>query len=211
MVNFLLASLIITIIFVYLFLYLNARNKKIQKTLDKIKNDIDQQKNNKQIQIILDEQKIYEIQEKQQEIKEKQQENNIIQRDYRVVYDPLIPAVQRPPIYNFPPAKIAQYIDIPTRGYPDNYQYLGNLFRKSDEKVIKLFGRLKYPRSDKYDYYGVASDSANLDYKIPIETRNFTEIYNGDEIDVPYLNVAKGKFKALLFPDQTFNYNPNIL
>jgi hypothetical protein len=201
MINFLLASLIITIIFAYLFLYLNVRNKKLQKKLNKIKNDIDKQKNNQQIQNILDEQK------KQQEI----QENNIIQRDYRVVYDPLIPAVQRPAIYNFPPAKIAQYIDIPTRGFPDSYQYLGNLFRKSDEKVIKLFGRLKYPRSDKYDYYGIGSDSANLDYKIPIETRNFKEIYNGDEIDVPYLNVAKGKFKALLFPDQTFSYNPNIL
>ncbi len=190
----LLLPLITLVIVSFLFLHLNAKNKMLQQKIKSIKNEINKQEFTQQS-------------EQPQEL----QTNPITERDYRIVYDPLAPASQRPPVYVFPPQRIAQYIDIPTRGYPDNYQYIGNLIRTTDEKVIKLFGRQKYARSDQYEYYGIASDGSNIGIKIPIETVRNQEIYDGDEIDVPYFNVAQGKFKVQLFPDQTFRYNPYVL
>lgn len=191
----LLFSLITLVVISFIFLHLNAKNKILQQKIKSIQNNINQQ------QII----------QQSSQSEQTTPTNPIIERDYRIVYDPLAPASQRPPIYTFPPQKIAQYIDIPTRGYPDNYQYIGNLIRTNDEKVIKLFGRQKYARSDLYDYYGIASDGSNSGIKIPIETEHNKEIHDGDVIDVPHFNVAQGKFKAQLFPDQTFKYNPYIL
>jgi hypothetical protein len=194
----LLLPLITLVIVSFIFLHLNAKNKILQQKIKSIKNEINKQE-------------FTQPPDQQTQQQTQQQTNPITERDYRIVYDPLAPASQRPPVYVFPPQQIAQYIDIPTRGYPDNYQYVGNLIRSTDEKVIKLFGRQKYARSDQYEYYGIASDGSNIGIKVPIETVRNQEIYDGDEIDVPYFNVGQGKFKVQLFPDQTFRYNPYIL
>jgi hypothetical protein len=213
----LLLPLIILVFISFIFLHLNAKNKMLQQKIKSIKNEMNKQESIQQSTQFAKPQ-TNPITERDSRIVydqstqfAKPQTNPITERDYRIVYDQLAPASQRPPVYVFPPQQIAQYIDIPTRGYPDNYQYIGNLIRTTDEKVIKLFGRQKYARSDQYEYYGVASDGSNIGIKIPIETVRNQEIYDGDEIDVPYFNVVQGKFKAQLFPDQTFRYNPYIL
>jgi hypothetical protein len=193
----LLLPLITLVIISFVFLHFNAKNKMLKQQLKSIQNEI----NNKQ----------EFTQPPEQPIQQTQQNDPITDRDYRIVYDPLAPASQRPPNYVFPPERIRQYIDIPTRGAPDNYQYLGNLIRTTDEKVIKLFGRQRFPRSEQYEYYGIASDGSNIGIKVPIENNNYKEIYDGDLIDVPYFNVANGKFKVQMFPDQTFRYNPYVL
>lgn len=138
----------------------------------------------------------------------------IIERDYRVINDPLSPVVKRPASYIFPPTEFTRYIDIPTRGYPDNYQYLGNMFRMSGnsevsgDKVVKLFGRQKFPGSNQYEYYGITNDSSTLNYKIPISSKHDQEIFDGDTLNISSLG---GTFKVNLHPDQTFRYNPYVL
>jgi len=195
MLNFLLLSLILTISIGYIFLHLNAKNKQLQQSIN-------------QLQYNLAKQQETTI---EQTTQQPSLNSMITNRDYRIIYDPLAPAVQRPATSVFPPTDIARYIDIPTRGYPDNYQYIGNLVRNNDEKVIKLFARQRLERRDQYEYYGISADMQGLDYKIPIETKYYQELYDGDEIDVSYYDTAKGKFKVMIFPDQTFRYNPNIL
>ena len=149
----LLLSLITLVIISFIFLHLNAKNKILQNKLNSMHNEIINTKSNtselhnnkEKMNVELNTSNLYNNTNKNDtltdnEINEFNKSNPIIERDYRVVYDQLIPAVQRPPIYVFPPNKISQYIDIPTRGLPDNYQYMGNLVRSSDEKIIKLFG-----------------------------------------------------------------------
>ena len=60
--------------------------------------------------------------------------------------------------------------DQPTRGYPDNYHYYGNLIRREDNKIVKLYGRQTYPGSNQYDYYGITSDGVgSAEVKIPVD------------------------------------------
>jgi hypothetical protein len=200
----LLLSLILLVLLGYIFLHFEAQNKQLKKKLKSINEEkqpiINQNNENVNQQQIVNQPNItHNLQDA------------IITRDYRVVNDPLVPAVKRPEMNVFPPVDFSRYIDIPTRGYPDSYQYLGNLFRVSGnadvsgEKVVKLFGRQKFPGSNGYEYYGITNDSSTLNYKIPISTKNEQELYDGDIINIPQLG---GNFNVNIHPDQTFRYNP---
>jgi hypothetical protein len=115
------------------------------------------------------------------------------ERDYKAVYDPLYPswrrlprdqAYLRPPIFNYA-----------TRGYPDTFQYVGNLVRDSDEKVIPLFGRQKHPRSDNWEYYGLIPMEGGVKVKFPIKHKRDKEIYQGDDVKVDFFD-NKNMFRA---------------
>jgi hypothetical protein len=68
-------------------------------------------------------------------------------------------------------------LNVATRGCADNYQYLGNLVRRSDNKIVKLFGRQTYPRSREYEYYGMVSDKGGNQIKVQItNTNNITKV-----------------------------------
>jgi hypothetical protein len=233
--NSLLISLILVIIFGYLFLHFEAQKKKEIKSIQKqyenklvnIKNEhnnnhipIHQNNNINKISHEINQRNLINNLEIQQlQHKSSLQSNNptledaIITRDYRVVYDPLVPAVKRPDINAFPHLEFSKYIDIPTRGYPDTYQYIGNMFKitgntdVSGEKVVKLFGRQKYPSSNQYEYYGMTNDSTTLNYKIPITTKRNMELNDGDNIEISQLG---GLYQVNIHPDQTFRYNPNL-
>jgi len=130
-------------------------------------------------------------------------------RDQRALNDPLAPPTRRNPGYTYPPHLPYPPLDIPSRGYPDTYQYYGNL-RRADGKVVKLFGRQVYPGSHEYEYYGITSDNYGSEVKIKIETQR-REIYDGDEIDINFLDVSKGKFKLYLNDYDRPRYNPFLI
>lgn len=128
----------------------------------------------------------------------------LMNRDYKVLNDPLTPNERRVDRSQFPRSPLLQAINIPTRGYPDNYQYMGNLLRESDERVIKLMGRETYPSSLRYEYYGLTSDPNGTEYKVNIESKN--EIQDGDIVKVS----ALGDFKAMINKYDTPRYNPFV-
>jgi hypothetical protein len=208
--NNILFAIILIVGFGYLFLHLEAQNKKIKQSIKKEIKENTQQV----LKEIVPETRSTFIDVMVPNKPQPTFNDAIIDRDYRVVSDPLAPAVKRPASHIFPPTEFTRYIDIPTRGYPDTFQYLGNMFRMngnsevSGEKVVKLFGRQKYPGSNQYDYYGITNDSSTLNYKIPISTKHDQEIFDGDTVNVPSLG---GSFQVNLHPDQTFRYNPYVL
>ncbi len=131
-------------------------------------------------------------------------------RDRSVLYDPLVAPERRIQSYQYPYPLIANnMINYPTRGLPDNYQQLGIVTRKSDEKMLQLFGRQTFPRSTQWEYY-VRSEKDGFVNKIPIQTRNQKELEDGDEVEVPGMNEQNGKFIVKLYNYNTPRYNPYV-
>lgn len=136
--------------------------------------------------------------------------DELIERDRRVIYDPIKEPTRRLPRHIFNKDSIKRYINIPTRGYPDNYQLVGLLSRNADEKFLQLYGRQKYPGASQWEYYVRGKDLSGLETKIPISVHNDQEIYDNDEVDVPLLDSNKGKFKAQIYKIDTLKYNPYV-
>ena len=133
-------------------------------------------------------------------------------RDKNAVEDPLHPPNRRLPRHIYP-SDIKDYIfETPTRGYPDNYHYYGNLIRREDDKIVKLFGRQTYPGSNKYEYYGITSDSVGgSSVKIPISINGDKELYDKDEVDVEFLDSSKGNFILYMNDYDRPRYNPFVI
>lgn len=73
-------------------------------------------------------------------------------------------------------------------------------------RVIKLYGRQKYPGSNnQYEYY-TAISMGNEMTKIHLPDKN--EVYTGDEFYIP---VLKQTMKVVLYPDDKMVYNPFII
>lgn len=130
-------------------------------------------------------------------------------RDKQAYYDDMKPPERRVSNREYPVA-IKPHINIPTRGYPDNYHQVGNLIRQSDEKVLKLFGRQKYPGSSQWEYYVVSRDPNGLDTKLPLNRKKDRELEDNSEIDVPFFNSSKGNFKVQLLNFDAPRYNPFV-
>jgi hypothetical protein len=129
-------------------------------------------------------------------------------RDRSIIYDPIIAPERRVDINQYP-ILIKDIINVPTRGYPDNYQLLGVASREADEKIVQLFGRATYPGSNQYEYY-VTTSQNGFDNKIPIETYGKKEILDNDNIDIDVFDKSKGKFKIKLYNYNTPRYNPYL-
>jgi hypothetical protein len=125
-------------------------------------------------------------------------------RDKDVLYDPFTKPERRVPYEEYP-AVLMNDINIPTRGYPDNFQLLGILSRGVEEKFYHLYGRRKFPGSNEWEYYTGTDHHKN---KIPIDRTK--EIYDGDTIKIPLMNPAKGEFKVKLYDYDKPRYNPFI-
>lgn len=135
---------------------------------------------------------------------------SIKKRDNNALHDDLSAPTRRLPRHIYPTQPNDFITEVPTRGHPDNYHYLGNMIRQHDEKIIKLFGRQIYPGSTQYEYYGITTDNNGAEIKIPIKTVNDKEIYDGDEIDIEFLDPSKGTFKLYMNEYDRPRYNPFI-
>ena len=146
------------------------------------------------------------IEQKNVYIERKQYLND---RDANALYNDLAPPERRVPEYLYPFNYVKNQLNIPTRGYPENYQILGLLLRDDTETVYKLFGRQTYPGSDMWEYY-CENDKYN-NAKIPLKSHNNRELQDGMHVHVPGTDKHKGEFKVKLYNYDTPRYIPNII
>jgi len=132
-------------------------------------------------------------------------------RDRRVIVDPAAPPERRLPIHQYPRRDIKNLINIPTRGHPDQFQMVGIISRESDEKIMQLYGRQKYPGSQQWDYFVAGKDGSGLASKIPLDLTNDKELYDDDEITIPQLDASKGVFKVTIYDYDAPRYNPYVV
>lgn len=130
-------------------------------------------------------------------------------RDRDLLDNPLIAPERRVEITRYPNRPLINKINIPTRGYPDNYQLIGLLSRKNDEKLLQLFGRPTFPGSNQYEYF-VTTNNHGFSNKIPIESKGRKEIEDGSLINIPFFDESKGDFEVKLYNYNTPRYNPYI-
>ena len=131
------------------------------------------------------------------------------------IYNPLVaPTRTYPdaPVYGLP-------VNIPTRGYTEEYQQIGALYsqqmnRQGGPRVLPLFGRAIYPGASKWLYYTSTDDYQSV--KIPISHNNRKcqgdfgchELDDGDLVNVtPY----PGKFKISLYDLDKPRYLPHVI
>lgn len=152
----------------------------------------------------------------QKKIKAEPKENNldillersIKTRDSNALHDDLSAPTRRLPRHLYPDHPSDVIPQIHTRGEPDHYHHYGNMIRQSDETIVKLFGRQIYPGSTQYEYYGITTDKNGAEIKIPIKIKNDKEVYDGDEIDIEFLDTSKGSFKLYMHEYDRPRYNP---
>lgn len=129
-------------------------------------------------------------------------------RDTEAVYNEFKPPEKRLPEHAYPDRYVRSKINIPTRGLPDNYQAMGTLVRKSDEKVLQLFGRQKYPGSNQWEYYVSGADSYGFPNKMPVAVKGDREIEDKQKINLPWLDKSKGDFEVNVYNFDVPRYNP---
>lgn len=130
--------------------------------------------------------------------------------DYKKSYDPLEDPTRRVERHNIVPVYVKRHIDMPTRGYPDNFHQLGILVlegsESSDNKILRLFGRQEYPGSNKYEYY-TAINSGHDQVKVPLDVKRGQELYDDDIVTISELS---SDFKVKLHKYDAPKYYPNI-
>lgn len=125
--------------------------------------------------------------------------------DYQKLADPLEEPTKRVDRYLLGPIEYRRMFNYPVRGYPDNPRWLGLLICEEDDhsnKILKLFGRQKYPRSSHYEYYTMINMGFD---QIKVHIKRRQELYDDDEVHVPEINK---KYKVKLNKDDDNSYNP---
>ena len=128
-------------------------------------------------------------------------------RDNMVVNNVFVAPERRQPSHSYPYNYVKNQLNIPTRGYPDNYHLQGLVLRDNTETAYKLFGRQKFPGSNQYEYF-VQSVMHNNDVKIPIKINGDKEIEDGMNIMIPGTNKNIGEFKVKLYEHDAPRYIP---
>ena len=77
-------------------------------------------------------------------------------------------------------------------------------WKTNENKLLQLFGRETYPTSHRFEYY--TSISADVDrIKIPVESKNNRELYDGDIVNISEINE---EYKVKLHKIDNYRYNP---
>ncbi|CAH6421502.1 Hypothetical protein KVN_LOCUS315 [uncultured virus] len=132
--------------------------------------------------------------------------------DYKKIFDPLENPTRRISRYDIPPYYLKQMIDLPTRGYPDNFIQLGVLVKTGDQyknnnnKILRLFGRHEFPGSNKYKYYALINSGTDQ-IKIPLNVRHNKELYDDDKV---YIKELDEYYKVSLYKYDEPKYYPNL-
>jgi hypothetical protein len=131
-------------------------------------------------------------------------------RDVAVVNDDFVAPERREPEHIYPDREVKNIINIPTRGVPDNYQSVGVLVRREDEKILQLFGRQKYMGSNQWEYYVTGMDRYGFPNKMPIKVKGDKELFDKDKIELDWLDKSKGEFEVNLYNFDVPRYNPFV-
>jgi len=152
---------------------------------------------------------IIENKDKDEDYYRKLYNDNIIKRyDEKKIYDILEEPSKRPSRSEIGDIGFRKYINIATQGYPDNYHLIGILINNEgyENKILKLYGREKYPRSILWEYYTIISDGNDM-IKIELNNKNNKELFTGDNI---YIEELKKNYEVKLYSTDELKYNPNI-
>lgn len=133
------------------------------------------------------------------------------ERDRRVLNDEFAPPEKRVPEHNYPNRYLKSQINISTRGIPDNYQTVGVLVRKDDERILQIFGRQKYPGSNQWEYYVSGADVNGAIFKVPLDVKGNRELEDKQEIALPWFDESRGKFQVNIYPNDVPRYNPFVV
>jgi len=129
--------------------------------------------------------------------------------DYNKIYNPLEQPSRRIPRNELYPYHLKRNIDIPSQGYPDNFSQLGILIKQNDNnsenKILRLFGRQEYPRSERYEYY-TAINSGLDQIKIPLDIKR-RELYDDD---IVYVKELDSNYRVQLHKYDAPKYYPDI-
>jgi hypothetical protein len=138
--------------------------------------------------------------------------------DLRNINDPLTGPIRRPTRDAIGPMVGNPLFNIYTQGPPDSYSWLGILTSNptsetvdKNNKLLKLFGRQRYPNSTTWDYYvqaytgGASGDTI----KISLDKDKYRkELYDDDNVYVKELGM---NYNVKLNRDDVFTYNPYLI
>ena len=109
-------------------------------------------------------------------------------------------------IYNplYPPENIYPAGKLYSPGYDGYMQYQMLGYLNCSQGRFPVFGRYKYPgKTDKYEYYTIDDSRGRI--KIPFKTKNYNELFDGDNITIDEIGTCV--FKK--YENEEFRYNPN--
>jgi hypothetical protein len=125
--------------------------------------------------------------------------------------DPLVEPTRRiTPVSSNIPRLLIQGPPPPVRvrGTPDPFAYIGNLHRENDNKVMRLYGRRRYP--EVWDYYAMFNSKEGTKTKINVITKGNKEIMDGDAVVVDMFK-RDGPFKTFLHKVDQYDYMPYLI
>ena len=135
--------------------------------------------------------------------------------DYRVVNDILTGPIKRPARDIIGPIVTRPLFNLYTRGPPDSFSWIGLLITTdvspadSKNKIIKLFGRQKYPNSNNWDYYVATYAGGDDTVKISLNKDIYKkELYDDDVVTIAELGM---NYKVKINRDDFLAYNPDLL
>lgn len=111
------------------------------------------------------------------------------------IHNPLEPPEKRIPTGSFN-----------KRGYDANNIFQQTGFISGASGRYPIFSRYHEGRSDRKEYYTIDDSRGRI--KIPIQTRNYSEIFDGDKIVIPELNGEEFTFTE--YENEGLRYNPVI-
>jgi hypothetical protein len=138
----------------------------------------------------------------------------IKEHDYRNISDPLYEPTRRPQRYVMNGMIGNPHFNVPTRGYPDDFSWLGYAISNDDikdgKRILKLMGRQEHPNSTWWNYYVIAQ-IGHQEYKFSLDEENskHKELYDDDIIRVPEL--GNQTYKIKLNKNNVLSYNPYLI
>jgi len=142
------------------------------------------------------------------------QDNDVINiYDRKTAYDPMYEPSRRPPRHQIDMIIGNPSFNYPTRGFTDTYSLQGYLVKNKelkehgDNKIIRLYGREKFPNSTEYEYYVIINNGPNDEIKYFLEDQR-KELYNGDSV---YIDILQSTYFVKLLKNKTMLYNPYFI
>ena len=152
-------------------------------------------------------------------------EDLITMYDRQTTFDPMTEPTKRPPRHVIMPIIGNPNFNYPTKGFTDSYSLKGYLVKDSyhkhekdtnindkqeskitENQILKLFGREKFPNSIEYEYYVIINTGFDDKIKYFLEKQT-KELYDNDSV---YIDIIQSKYKVKLLKDKNMVYNPYL-
>ena len=105
-------------------------------------------------------------------------------------------------------------INVPTRGFRDEYKQVGILTRDmGKETILPVMGRRLYTNNSKWQYYTMTDKSNSIRLPMSHNGRSCTSEYGCDELkkgDVVYVEGYKDAFKVTIYENSAPRYIPYL-